>query len=429
MSRVCLPNGHRNKVALVDAVRVGFFLGQRQLLRANAWTTALIVFIMTLTFLNLTVVGGILLGLVEGSSLAYQAQYSGDVLVSSLDNKRFITRSQEMVRVIEAQPSTIAVSGRYLQGGTVEANWKEKKSALDKADSVSVRVAGINPQAEDEVTGLADLLIDGRYLESQSSGEILIGSSLLAEYNRAIGDDTLENVKVGDRVRLIVNGQAREMTIRGVVKSKIGEVSSRVFVPERELRPVLGRDDLNVNEIAVRLDGGLDGALALTNLLENRGYGDHGKIETYEEAQGSFFKDVQNTFVILSNFIGSIALVVAAITVFIVILINALSRKREIGIMKGIGICGRAITLAYIIQAVAYAVLGTAIGLLLLYGVIKPYFDANPIDFPFSDGILVATTTSTTIDVVLLLIATTFAGWLPARGIIRQNTLNTILGR
>lgn len=42
---------------ILQTIRVGMFLGIRQLRRANIWTTALIVFIMMLTFLNM--VGGV----------------------------------------------------------------------------------------------------------------------------------------------------------------------------------------------------------------------------------------------------------------------------------------------------------------------------------------------------------------------------------
>jgi len=46
------------------SLRIGFLLGFRQIQRANIWTTALIIFVMMLTFLNLIAVSGILVGLI-----------------------------------------------------------------------------------------------------------------------------------------------------------------------------------------------------------------------------------------------------------------------------------------------------------------------------------------------------------------------------
>lgn len=80
-------------------------------------------------------------------------------------------------------------------------------------------------------------------------------------------------------------------------------------------------------------------------------------------------------------------------------------------------------------QAMIYAFLGIAIGMVLTFGLIKPFFAANPIDFPFSDGILVATPIGTIKRAIILLIATLIAGYIPARIVVRQNTLSAILGR
>ena len=49
--------------SLTQNIKVGWFLAKRELKRANIWTTTLIVLVMTLTFLNLIVVSGILVGL------------------------------------------------------------------------------------------------------------------------------------------------------------------------------------------------------------------------------------------------------------------------------------------------------------------------------------------------------------------------------
>ena len=48
-------------------ITVGFFLTVRYIRGASMWTTGLIVFVMVLTFLNLTVISGILEGIVVGS--------------------------------------------------------------------------------------------------------------------------------------------------------------------------------------------------------------------------------------------------------------------------------------------------------------------------------------------------------------------------
>ena len=97
--------------------------------------------------------------------------------------------------------------------------------------------------------------------------------------------------------------------------------------------------------------------------------------------------------------------------------------------MKGIGINSVAIEVSYILQALFYALTGMIIGTVIVFGLLKPYLAAHPINFPFSDGILVATIAGTLLRAGVLFIATMIAGYIPAKIVVRQNTLDAILGR
>jgi ABC-type antimicrobial peptide transport system permease subunit len=196
---------------------------------------------------------------------------------------------------------------------------------------------------------------------------------------------------------------------------------------DEELRRLTGRSDQNVNEISIReADGYTDQDLKQAIIAS--GFGD-ADIRTADEAIPQFLEDIKIAFALLGNIIGLIGLVVAVITIFIIIFINAITRKKFIGILKGIGIDSRAIEFAYIIQALFYAILGSVLGLLLLYAFLQPFIAANPIDFPFSDGILSAPVGETMIRLSILLVVTAIAGYIPARMIIKKNTLDSILGR
>jgi hypothetical protein len=55
------------------------------------WTTTLIMAVMTLTFLNLVVVSGILIGLIQGSEDAQKKYSIGDVVITSFLNRSYIS--------------------------------------------------------------------------------------------------------------------------------------------------------------------------------------------------------------------------------------------------------------------------------------------------------------------------------------------------
>jgi ABC-type antimicrobial peptide transport system permease subunit len=97
--------------------------------------------------------------------------------------------------------------------------------------------------------------------------------------------------------------------------------------------------------------------------------------------------------------------------------------------MKGIGINALAIEFSYLVQALFYSIVGTSLGLVTVYSILMPFIAKHPIDFPFSDGILVAPFESTMLRVLVLFICTLMASYIPSRMIIKKNTLNSILGR
>ena len=409
--------------------KIGFFLATRQIKKASFWTTGLIVFVMVLTFLNLVVVSGILVGLIEGSIAAWHNQYTSDIMISNLDTKDYIENSPSIISTLKALPEVQYISARYAKGGTIEANYKTKKET-DKPNTASAQIIGINPMAEDQITGLASHVAEGEYLTPTDYDKVLIGQFLLAQYLpvESPGFTTLKNVGVGTKIRMKVNGITREVVVKGILKSKVDNVSMGLYMVDSQVRELIGRQDNNVSQIAVKLKNGADVA-SVKNQLLLRGIDKQAKVQTYIDAQPKFLKDIIATFAILGNALSSIGLVVASITIFIVIFINALTRRKFIGILKGIGINGKAIEMSYIFQSIFYALLGSGIGLLVVYFALVPLFAAYPIDFPFSDGILVAPLVETLIRVGLLVFATLIAGYIPARMIVRKNTLDSILGR
>ncbi len=411
-------------------IRIGFFLAIRQIKRSSKWTTSLIIFVMVLTFLNLVIVSGILVGLLQGAIDAVKSQYTQDVIISNLTTKSYIEHTNEIEALIKSLPQVDKYAIRYLKGASFEANYKTKTNPTEKPNAASANVAGIDPVAEDQISGLSKYVIEGEYLEPGDYDKILLGSYLDKKYLpvESPGFQTLYDVGPGTKIRMTTNGVTREVTIKGIVKTKVDEVSFRVYMPQDQLRTMIGREDGNASEISIKLkpDANPD---EVRDIIKQSGFDKYAKIQTYIDAQPKFIKDMIATFSLLGNMMSSIGLVVASITIFIVIFINALTRRKFIGILKGIGITGESIEISYIMQSIFYAVCGSVIGLVIVYALLEPGLRAHPINFPFSDGILVANVGETLFRMLLLVVTTVIAGYIPARMIVRKNTLDSILGR
>ncbi len=410
--------------------KLGFFLALRQVRKSNKATTALIIFVMTLTFLNLVVVRGVLVGLIEGVVQVQKEAYMGDIFISTLQKKDFIENTPNIVGVIGNLPWVTNYTTRYTQAGTIEGTYKDRINYTEKANETNGIVVGIDPEKEDSVTNLSSKMIEGSYLTRDDTESVVIGAYLLKKYLPidSASFRTLENVGVGSKVRLTIKNNVKEFTIKGIVKTKVDEIDMRIFMLDTTLRNLMGKTDYNANEISIIIKDGVDPYIVKDALIKN-GVDKTAKVQTFEEGMPKFVTDMKDTFALLGDIVGSIGLVVASITIFIVIFVNAITRKKFIGILKGIGISSQAIEIAYVFQSLFYATLGIGVGLLILYGFLVPFIASHPIKFPFSDGILVAEIGATFFRVFLLMLATLIAGFIPARIVVKRNTLDSILGR
>lgn len=412
-------------------LRIGFFLAYRQIRRANLWTTSLIVFVMFLTFLNLVGVTGLLVGLTTSIVKAYQEQYTGDVFISTLDSKSSIEHSPQIIAFVRSLPGVEVVDPRVVAGASLEARYKEVTDQSAKSTAVSGTMVGIDPVAGDEFARLSEYVVAGSYLAPGDYDQILVGGQLIEEYSFAgpgAGDGTrLTRVGPGTLLRMTINGVSRDVYVKGIVNSRGGNIGDRIYMNAEQLYALTDTQDFGVQEIGIRLAEGTD-AVAIKETILASGVGEYAKVETAEEGVPSGIATITQTFSAIGNLIGSIALVVASITIFIVIFVNALTRRKFIGILQGIGISSRAIEYSYIFQSIFYAVLGSLVGIAVL-ALLVYVTDLYPIQLPLGDVSIYATPEGTMVRALLLITATVIAGFIPARMIVKKNTLDSILGR
>lgn len=438
--------------SFLNTISLGFFLAIRQVTRSSKWATGLIVFIMMLTFLNLVATSGFLVGIIEGASRGFKEQWTGDLMITNRNEKDYIEHTSDIVSVVSSFPQIDSYTTRIVAGAKIEANWWEKRTEED-ANIVSNQIAGIDPDQEERTTHLSREIVEGEWLQAGDSRGIVLGAGYLAKYSR-VADlvSLLRDVKPGDTVRVTVSSNkaavlpgpeenleavtdvttpssvTQDFVVRGILNSKVQFVASRAYILDSELKKMIGKTDGDVSEISIVMKKGVDPYTVKTPLVDN-GFSEYAKINTAEEGSPEFLVNIKLFFSIIGTILGSVSVVVALITIFIIIYINALTRRRQIGIMKAVGVTEFAIEFSYICQALFYVVVGSGIALFVIFVILKPLIDAHPIDTPFATIVLVAEPASVAFKFLLVMIVSVFAGYLPARFIVSTNTLNAILGR
>jgi putative ABC transport system permease protein len=418
-----------------NSLYVGLFLALREIKRTNPATTLLIIFVMTLTFFNMNLIGGVLVGIAQGVVGYYRQYYSSDIVITPATHKNNIHDTSNVMTVIKSLPSLKAASVRYTAPALVEYGYKNKLRSTDLPETAAATLTGINPIDENKVTKLAGALVAGSYLNPTDAKGVLIGSSLIQKYATLrgaannIGSKVLRTPDVGSKVRVTVNGIRHEAIIRGIISTNGTNIDDRIFMNDTTARELLKNTDLNADEIAIALTPNSSPDEAKKYVAKNLKYDSDILIQTSKEALPGGIVDVIRTFTILGNIVGGIALIVGAITIFIVIFVNAVTRRKYIGILKGIGISSRAIEFSYILLAVFYAASGIIIAGVLSLWLIVPYFQFHPIKYPIATGSLAITQYDIYLRGTIMILTSIISGFIPAWLVTKQNTLDSILGR
>lgn len=411
-------------------ISVGSFLAIRDLKRSNPWSTALIIFVMSLTFLNMILMGGVLIGLAEGMMHSFKTYYSSDVLIKPSSHNYSILQTSLLNSIVSNLPSRVSSSNRYTSAIILENENSIKVKPTETGERVTGTLVGINPETEDAVTGLSNKVIEGRFLNNYDTDGIMLGKGLLAKYSQGSSTEPrLKDVKIGTRLKLIIGTSSKDVVVLGVVDTGNTTVDSRIFIPEATMRTLLNNTNLNANEIAISLKPGYSAAEAKNYILTSFPFSSDISVETAEETLPKAIFDMRKTFSMLGNIVGVISLVVGAITIFIVIFVNAITRRKYIGILKGIGISSRAIEISYVFQSLFYAVAGIIIASFIMLWFLEPWFSIHPLKFPVTEGKLAVTASGLIMRGFILSLTAFISGYVPALMITKQNTLDAILGR
>ena len=411
--------------------RVALFIAIKSIRRGQITTKFVTVFILLLTLLNLTVVGGLLNGITEDVGDNIKKSFTGDVFIEPPSGYDYVKNIDNLFSSLNYD-GVSGYSGRLFKGLTLEYGYQHI-SGSEKPPSVGTTLVGVNPDAEIRTTVLADKIVEGRFLENDDWDAIVLGSSLVDGYTKGSTgtSDTLGYVAIGDKVRArFSNGSTFEFTVVGIVHTKASTVDQRSFVNYGILRQLLGLANNEYSEIAIRTNDPMvvpSLIKYLKDVDEHTNY--HNDIKGADEAMPKVIADLQKAFALIGNLVGATAVLIGLVTVFVIIFINASSRRRQIGILKAQGIEPSALILSYVFQALFYTIIGIIIGTAILFSFLQDYFEKHPLSLPMADGQLLLGFDYVTLRIIILMISSLISGFIPAWLIIRQNTLDSVLGR
>ena len=409
-------------------LRLAAFLAYKSIIKGSRWTLTLIILVMSLSFANLILTPSIMSGVTDAINQEQINTLFGNIVIDPPSDRYYLDHADQIQNKVAQIPGITGVAPHLNLNAHFEFNWQARTSLQDKDQSGDWPVIGIDPLKEAAVTTIQQSLIAGSYLAPSDRDRIVLGVDI-AGGNQSDNQAflTLGGVRVGDKVRLTFPNQLqREYTVKGIFKAREVQANNMAFLTTPELASVLGPGAVNdrASQILVRTLPGSDDKQIIADL---QSLGINGQIRSWLDYGGGV-GGIVSSFSVISSLIGGIGLIVAGVVMFIVIYINVGHRKRQIGILRAIGINRSVVLTSYLIQALLYAALGIIFGGIILGYVIKPYFDGHPIDLPIGLVSLTIDMANIRNGIIGLLLAAILAGIIPVLNITRESIIKAIWG-
>jgi len=403
---------------MFNDVKVGFFSASSSIKRGNKKTTFLIVFVLGLIFMNLVFLPALIngmMGLFVGMVQDYQY---GNIVIEPAEDNSYINNADNVLQKVKSINEVTGAAKRLEAGASLE--YKQRV--------VGVTIKGLVPKDEEGVSKYPDIVTDGEFLGELSRDEIMIGAMLVEGYFGAEIYDNLGEVKVGSLINVTYgNGIEKTYKVRGIHEGTWELTDLNALVHYKELESVLGEEAQGkASSIVIRIEKEGEEAEIKKKIID---VGVKEKVFTWQEKAEALVKQALQTMGIFDIMSRIVSLIVGAALIFIIIYINTLHRKREIGILKAVGITPNSIKISYVLLSLFYTCLGILFGLILFF-IISFYLQANPIIFYETMEIYPQIEIGMLLQSILtMMIMSVFAGFIPAWLVTKQDILEAIWGR
>lgn len=343
----------------LDDIRSALFYSKKDIFKNKKiflFITAAIIFATA----NIIIINGFMDGMIRDLADNTVESSLGHLNIYPDQEERFIEGLGIKEEELNALKDVEAYSPRVSASGVL--SFKEL--------SASANILALDPDKERGVTKLLDKLDSGTAINSND------GNAILVSYRLA------EDLKLdtGDEVTLAFeNGNMKEYMIKGIIRTGSQEFdSSTVVMALNEARRHLDIEN-RASSILVKLSDKEIAGDYKPILMQNLGIKN---VKTWKE-ELEYLMSFTEAYKSFSSIISAVGLIAASISVGIIVYVNVIHKKRQIGIMKALGAKDSFIFTVFIMEALLFGLIGVPAGDIVGYLAIK-HMEANP----FYDAIM-----------------------------------------
>jgi putative ABC transport system permease protein len=402
---------------MINDIKVGALIAYCSIKRGNKKTLAFIVFVLSLIFMNLVFLPSMIGGLSSMFTGFMQDYPYGDIVIEPDKDNTYINNVDNVLQKVRAVNGVRAATKRLDAAASIE----------HKQKVVGSTITGVLPTEEYDISRYPYIISEGDFLGDLSRDEIIIGAMLVEGYFGSEIYDNLGEVRAGSLVDVTYsNGVKRTYKVKGIMEGTFEVVDLNALVHYKEIEDVYGLDGSKATKVVVRIEkqGTQDN---IKDKIISAGVKE--PVFTWADKAESILRQALQSIGAINVMSKFVSLVVGAALILIIIYINVLNRKKEIGILKAVGITPRSIVLSYAFLSMFYVSMGIFVGL-ILYFALMLYFQANPFTMyetikirPEIDYLFLVQ------NILTMLVLSVIAGILPAWMVSKESILKAIWGR
>lgn len=397
-----------------NELKIPFYLALQSIKRGRKWTLFLTILLMAVAFINLIFVSALFNGIVEGSNQQIKSTLTGNVYMAPKEGQTNINAKDKLLSDVKRIDGVQEVTSGFQVPARIEKGSR----------SGTWPVIAIDPASYAKVIDISGHMYQGKYLDSNDEDSIILGREIAGGDGVVMDSTSLKRAKVGDKVKLVFDNTEKTFIVKGIFYTKFTESDARAFITEKSfssLMPTMANKATTINIKTL----GTDESKVLTKVQQH-----FLKIDAFlwSEAAG-LMKSVSSSFTSIDVLMTTVGVIIAAITIFIVIYVDIINRRKQIGILRAIGIGPNILISYYIILALVYATLGILLGSFIFYAVLVPYFQVHPFVLPITDAVLNLKWTEYIIRLEIVTWVAVVSGLVPAAIVTRSKMIDEILGK
>ena len=401
----------------MTSLRLSAFLAGRALARSNYGIAVATTLMMLLIYVSLLFLPSLIQGAVDRVNSALVDTLTSNIVITPAGQGTAIDDAGSYLDKIRGTSGVAAATAVYHVGTQFSFG----------ANSGSWPVDAIDPASYGQVFTTPRNLIEGHALSEGDTNQVLLGIGIAGAGQAHVRGyrASLQTVHAGDQVSItLASSKAVTFTVGGIFNDQFPQADGDAYITQTEARKLEPASAGQATAIYVRTRGGITDSQEVSRLARLRS---GMKFETSADL-GAAVQDQTASYQLISDILKFISLVMAAITIFTITYIDLVSKRRQIGIERAIGIRSGPIVLSYVLKAWAYALAGIGTGFALFRYAVTPLVHSHPFQFPNGPVTLATTWNEMSRDLIILLIVATLAALAPALRSVRIRILDAIWG-